>query len=59
MVEMATLGVFAAREVAEAARAVAEVQGSSDATIGALGGKVLPSVDGLASPFSTGRLKVA
>ena len=52
---MATLGVFseAARAVEEAA--CAEVQGSSDATIGALGGKVLPSVDGLASPFSAGR----
>ena len=55
---MATLGVFteAARAVEEAA--CAEVQGSSDATIGASGGKVL-SFDDLPSPFSAGRLKVA
>ena len=45
---MGTLGRYAAR-------AFAEVQGSSDATIGASGGKVLPSFDGSASPFSTGR----
>ena len=41
---MGTLGGYAAREV----------QGSSDTTIGASGGKVLPSLDGSASPFSTG-----
>ena len=51
-VEMATFGGYAAL-------AVAELQGSSDATIGASGGKELPSFDGLASPFSTSRLKVA
>ena len=51
---MATLGVFteAARAVEEAA--CAEVQGSSDDTIVATGGKVL-SIDDLASPFSAGR----
>ena len=59
MVQMATLGVFAEaarRAVAEAAGA--ELQGSSDAKIGAAGCRVL-SLDDWASPFSAGRLKLA